>query len=133
MLFIWANPGPSSRYFVMTESVRQYKIVKGSKLQKSESSLICVIMAERSTNALPVSTSILAHFCISVSLYNKNVLRCLINDILWLVIKFFNFVVIIVGAYACTIVVLKGTALRRMVMSLLETGRHPMIVFTMSL
>ena len=28
---------------------------------------------------------------------------------------------------------LKGTALRRMVMSLLETGRHPMTVFTMSL
>ena len=28
---------------------------------------------------------------------------------------------------------LKGTALRRMVMSLLETGRHPMAVFTMSL
>ena len=28
---------------------------------------------------------------------------------------------------------LKRTALRRMVMSLLETGRHPMKVFTMSL
>ena len=37
----------------------------------------------RSTNALPVSTSILAHFCTSVTLYIKNVLlRCLINDIL---------------------------------------------------
>ena len=29
-------------------------------------------------------------------------------------------------------VMLKGTALRRMVMSLLETGRHPMTVFTMA-
>ena len=67
-------PGPSSGCFVMTKSVRQHKIVKGGKLQKSESSLICVIIADGSTNALPVSTSILAHFCIPVSLHNKNVL-----------------------------------------------------------
>ena len=81
----------------MTKSVCLHKIVKGGKLQKSESSLICVIKAEGSTNALPVSTSIPAHFCIPVSLYNKNVLlRCLINDILWLAIEFFYFVVIIV-------------------------------------
>ena len=97
MLSIWAMPGPSSGCFVMTKSVRQHKIVKGGKLQKSESPFICVIIAEGSTNALPVSTSILAHFCIPVSLHNKNViLRCLINDILWLVIEFFCFVVIIV-------------------------------------
>ena len=38
-----------------------------------------------------------------------------------------------VGAYACTIVMLKGVAIKRMVMSLLETGRHPMTVFTISL
>ena len=70
---------------------------KGGKLQKSESSLISVIIAEGSTNALPVFTSILAHFCIPVSLHNKNVLlRFPINDILWLVIEFFCFVVIIV-------------------------------------
>ena len=69
--------------FVMTKCVRQHKIVKGGKLQKSKSSLICVTIAEGSTNALPVSTSIPAHFCIPVYLYNKNVLlRCLINDIL---------------------------------------------------
>ena len=35
--------------------------------------------------------------------------------------------------YACSIVMLKGTALRRMVISLLETGRHPMTMFTKSL
>ena len=53
------------------------------KLQRSESSLICVVIAEGSTNALPVSINILAHFCIPVSLHNKNVLlRCLINGIL---------------------------------------------------
>ena len=81
----------------MTKSVRQHKIVKGGKLQKSESSLICVVIAEGSANALPVFTSILAHFYIPVSLYNKNVLlRCLINDIPYLVIEFFYFVVIIV-------------------------------------
>ena len=81
----------------MTKSFRQLKIVKGGKLQKSESPLICVNIAEGSTNALPVSTSILAHFCIPVSLYDKNVLlRCLINVILQLVIEFFCFVVIIV-------------------------------------
>ena len=81
----------------MIKCVHQHKIVKGGKLQKSESPFICVIIAEGSTNALPISTSILAHFCISVSLYNKNVLlRCLINDILKLVIEFFFFVVIIV-------------------------------------
>ena len=81
----------------MTKCVRQHKIVKGGKLKNSESSLICVVTAEGSTNALPVFTSILAHFCIPVSLYNKNVLlRCLINVILQLVIEFFCFVVIIV-------------------------------------
>ena len=47
---------------MMTESVRQNKIVKGGKLQKSESSLICVVIAEGSANALPVFISILAHF-----------------------------------------------------------------------
>ena len=79
----WAMPGPSSGCFLMTKSVRQHKIVKGGKLQKSETPLICVIISEGSTNALPVSTSIPADFCIPVSLYNKNVfLRCLINDIL---------------------------------------------------
>ena len=58
---------------------------------------ICVVIAEGSTNALSVSKSILAHFCIPVSLHNKNaLLRCLINDILWLVIEFFYFVVVIV-------------------------------------
>ena len=63
----------------------------------SESSLICVVIAKGSTNALPVFTSIFAHFCIQVSLDNENVLlRCLINDILWLVIEFFFFVVIVV-------------------------------------
>ena len=83
MLSIWAMPCPSSGCFVMTNGVRQHKIVKGSKLQKSESSLICVVIAKGSTIALPVSTSIPAHLCIPVSLYNKNVLlRCLINDIL---------------------------------------------------
>ena len=56
----------------MTKSVRQHKVVKGGKQQKSESSLICVINAEEYTNALPVSTSIPAHFCIPVSLYNNN-------------------------------------------------------------
>ena len=50
----------------MTESVRRHKIIKGGKLQKSESSLICVIIAEGPTNALPVSTSIPADFCIPV-------------------------------------------------------------------
>ena len=37
-------PCPSSGCFVMTRSVRQHKIVKGGKLQKSDSSLICVIV-----------------------------------------------------------------------------------------
>ena len=44
MLSIWTMPGPSFGCFVMTKSVRQHKIVKGGKLQKSESSLICVII-----------------------------------------------------------------------------------------
>ena len=58
-------------------------IVKGVKHKKSEFSLIFVVIAKGSTNALPVSTSIPAHFCNSASLHNKNVLlRCLINDIL---------------------------------------------------
>ena len=97
MFSIWAMPRPSSGCIVMTKSVRQHKIVKGGKLQKFESSLICVIIAEGSTNALPVSTSIPAHFFIQVSLNNKNVLlRFLINDYLWLVIEFFYFFFIVV-------------------------------------
>ena len=83
VLSIWAMPGPSYGCLVITKCVRRHKIVKVGKLQKSESSLICVIIADGSSNALLVSTSIPAHFCIPVSLYNKNVLlRCLINDIL---------------------------------------------------
>ena len=81
VLSIWAMPCPSSGCLVTTKFVRQHKIVKGGKLRKSESSLICVIIAEGSENALPVFISILAHFCIPVSLPNKNVfLRCLINE-----------------------------------------------------
>ena len=83
-------PSPSSGRFVMTKSVHQHKIIKGGKLQKSEFSLIGVIIAEGSTNALPVPTSILSHFCIPVFVHNKTVLlRCLINDILQLVKEFF--------------------------------------------
>ena len=96
VLSIWAMPGPSSGCFVMIKSVRQHGIVKGGKLQKSKPSLICVVIAEGSGNALPVFLSILANFCISVFLHNKNVLlRCVINDILYLIIEFFYFVVII--------------------------------------
>ena len=68
VLSIWAMPDPSSGYFVMTKSVRRHKIVKGGKLQMSDSSLIYVVIAEGSTNALPVSTSIPAHCCIPVPL-----------------------------------------------------------------
>ena len=71
--------------------------LKVANSRSLESPLMCVIIAEGSTNTLPVSTSILAHFCIPVSLHNKNVLLwCLINDILQLVIEFFYFIVIIV-------------------------------------
>ena len=48
----------------MTKLVRQHKIVKGGKLQKSESALICVVIAEVSTKALPVFTSILAEWAV---------------------------------------------------------------------
>ena len=58
----------------MAKGIRQYKIVKGDKLQESESSLICVVIAEGSANALPVFISILAHFYIPVPLHYKNVL-----------------------------------------------------------
>ena len=51
----------------MTKSICPHKIVKGGKLQKSESSPIRIIIAEGSTYALPVSTSSLAHFCIPLS------------------------------------------------------------------
>ena len=54
VLPIWAMPCPSSGFFVMTKSVCRHKIVRGGKLQKSESSLICVVTAEGSTNVLPV-------------------------------------------------------------------------------
>ena len=71
VLSILAISGPPSGYFVMAKGIRQYKIVKGDKLQESESSLICVVIAEGSANALPVSTRIPAHFCTRVSLHNK--------------------------------------------------------------
>ena len=62
VLSIWAVPDPFSGCFVMTKSVRQHKIGKGRKLQKSESSFIRLVIAEGSTNALPVFTSILVLF-----------------------------------------------------------------------
>ena len=73
VLSIRATPGPSSGCFVMTKIVHQHKIAIGDELQKSESSLIYVIIAEGSANAVPVFTSIGAHFCNSVSLHSKNV------------------------------------------------------------
>ena len=73
----------------MTKSDRQYEIVKGGKLQESQSSLICFVIAGGSLKALPVFINILAHFCIPVSFNNKYVLlRCLIDDILQLDISF---------------------------------------------
>ena len=43
MLSIWGMLGPSSGCFVMTKSVRQHKMVKGGKLQKSKSSFISIV------------------------------------------------------------------------------------------
>ena len=43
----------------MTKCVRQHKVIKGGKLQKSESSLICVIIAE----GLAGEEEELANFC----------------------------------------------------------------------
>ena len=57
-------PYPSSASFLMTKSARQYKIIKGGKLQKSESSVISVVIAEGSTNALSVSTDILKRYVV---------------------------------------------------------------------
>ena len=45
---------------LQTPCTQKLVIVKDGKLQKSDSSLICVIIAEGSTNALPVFTSIFA-------------------------------------------------------------------------
>ena len=58
----------------------------------------------------------------------KCLFQCLINDILQLLFLFFLFSISLssqsdVWAYACTTVMLKGTAHRRIVMSLLETRR----------
>ena len=54
VLSIWAMLSPSPGCFVMTKSVCQHKTAKDGKLQKSESSLICVVIAEGSANALLV-------------------------------------------------------------------------------
>ena len=128
---IWAMPCPSPGCFVMTKSTRQHKIVKGAKLQKSEFSHVFVVIAEGSANALPVFISTLVHFCIAVSLHYNNVLRCF--D------QWHSVVVHKICLFRCyhslklgpTLVLLrcwKETALRRMVISLLETRRHPMTV-----
>ena len=69
----------------------QYKGI----LQKSESSLICLIIAEGSANVLPIFMRILAHFCIPISLHNKNVLRQCLTFCGWSEI-FPSFVVIMV-------------------------------------
>ena len=59
--------------------------------------------------------------------------KFIIYDVIWS--DRISFVVIIVWrrAYTCTIVMLKGTALRRIMMSLFETGWDPMTVFMVSL
>ena len=61
VLPIWAMPCPSSGFFVMTKSVCRHKIVRGGKLQKSESSLISVVIAEGST-VLLLQKKCLANF-----------------------------------------------------------------------
>ena len=72
---------PSFACLVITKSVRQQNIFIGGKLQESVSSLICFVTAEGSADPAPVFMGTLAHFCIPVSLYSKNVLlQCLIND-----------------------------------------------------
>ena len=101
--------------------------LKVANSRSLESSLICVIFAEGSTNALPVFINILGHFYIPVSLHNKSVFQCLIIDTLWLVIEFFCFVVIVwhwrVHLYYCDV---ERGCHQAMVMSLLETGQHPL-------
>ena len=61
-------PGSSSGWAVMTKSVHQHKIVTGGKLWKSktESSLICVVIAEGS-KCLASFHKHLVHFCIPLS------------------------------------------------------------------
>ena len=59
---IWVLLRPFSGWFVMTKSVGRRKIVKGGKLQKSESSIIYVVIAEGSTYGLLVFFEILSNY-----------------------------------------------------------------------
>ena len=69
--------GYAKSIFWMISDNETWKIVKSGELQKSESSLISVVIAEGSADAL----------------HNKNVLlRCLMSGILLLVISIFYFV-----------------------------------------
>ena len=58
-----------------------------------------------------------------------------VYDLLKLIVEDFNVIVIVVSCWGISwmMVMLNGDAFRRMVMSRLETGRHPMMAFTVSL
>ena len=81
VLSIWAMPCPSSDALWWPN---MFANTRSSKVANSRSlgPLSFVSSLQKGPqNALPVSTSVLAHFCIPVSLHNKNMLLlCLIND-----------------------------------------------------
>ena len=97
-MVVWLHAGHVGGGWVrLTRQQVCHERIKGGKLQESESSLICFIIAAGSSKPLPVFMNILANNCISVFLHNKNVLlQYLVNDILLLVIEFTYFIVIIV-------------------------------------
>ena len=89
-------PGESSGCFVSKKKVFAYTRSLKVAYSGSRGPLICFVIAAGSADPLPIFMCSLAYVFIPVFLHNKKIFRCLINDILWLVIEFFYFVVIIV-------------------------------------
>ena len=97
MLPVGTMPGPSSGTFVGTKCVCQNQVVVSGKLQESQTSVICLIIAMGFLCVSPVAVRILSNLSISVTLqYNYVLPRYLVNDSLQLSAEVLNFAVVIV-------------------------------------
>ena len=124
MLPVWAVPCPPSGWFVKLQGIFQYQVIKGCKLWKSETSIS------------PVCLCIPFNFSTPIPFYNQTVLlRCLVNDSPELPIEVVNLIVIISRCWCIDLYdgYIEGAALKRIEISLLETGRQPKTALTMSL
>ena len=115
----------------MFVSTRLLKVANSRSLR-----LLSFVLTVGFTNLSPVCLCILPNFSIPIPLYNQNVLLwCLVYGFLELLVEVVDLIVIMIRYWCINLfeVILKGVALRRIDIILLETGRHPKTASTTSL